>query len=251
MPVRKTNRITKLRKPPKIEKFDLQPGRILGGTYEVEAFLGGGYEGEVYRVTEFRTGVPRTAKLFFPHRNEKGKEALAYARKLEKLRDCPIVIQYHHVETIKFRRNEVTCLISEFVEGQQLSQFIQSHPGKRMPPYKALHVIHALVSGLEEIHWKNEYHGDIHSDNILIMPRGIFFDVKLIDFYNLGRSNKERRKEDILDVAHLLYEAIGGPKWYAKAPQEIKDICRGLRRDLILKHFPTIRHLREHLETFI
>ncbi|MCK5546310.1 MAG: protein kinase family protein [Rhodospirillaceae bacterium] len=237
-------------KPPKIKKFDLKPGRIIGGTYEVDTFLGGGFEGEVYKVSEFRTGVPRTAKLYYPHRNENDLDAMNFARKLEMLRDCSIVIQYHHAETLRIRRQAVTCLISEYVDGAILSKYISSHPGKRMPPYKALSLIYALVVGLEEIHWKNEYHGDIHSENILIQPQGIFFDVKLVDFYNLGRSNKERRKEDIIDIIHLLHEAIGGNKWYAKAPQEIKDICRGLRRDLILERFPTARHLREHLETY-
>ncbi len=237
-------------KPPKIKKFDLKPGRIIGGTYEVDAFLGGGFEGEVYKVSEFRTGVPRTAKLYYPHRNENDLDAMNFARKLEMLRDCSIVIQYHHAETLRIKRQAVTCLISEYVDGIILSKYISSHPGKRMPPYKALSLIYALVVGLEEIHWKNEYHGDIHSENILIRPQGIFFDVKLVDFYNLGRSNKERRKEDIVDTIHLLFEAIGGNKWYSKAPQEIKDICRGLRRDLILERFPTVRHLREHLETY-
>ena len=237
-------------KPPKIKKFDLKPGRIIGGTYEVDTFLGGGFEGEVYKVSEFRTGVPRTAKLYYPHRNENDLDAMNFARKLEMLRDCSIVIQYHHAETLRIKRQAVTCLISEYVDGIILSKYISSHPGKRMPPYKALSLIYALVVGLEEIHWKNEYHGDIHSENILIRPQGIFFDVKLVDFYNLGRSNKERRKEDIVDTIHLLHEAIGGNKWYSKAPQEIKDICRGLRRDLILERFPTVRHLREHLETY-
>jgi len=234
----------------RIERFDLQPGRIIGGTYVVDEFLGGGYEGEVYKITEVRTGVPRTAKLFFPHRNERDRQACAYARKLERLRECSMVIQYYHAETLHFRRQPVTCLISEFVDGELLSSFIQSHVGGRMPPYKALHLLHALVSGLEQIHWRKEYHGDLHSENILIKPKGIFFDIKLVDFYNLGRSVKDHRQGDIVSLMHILYEAIGGRKWYARMPQEIKDVCRGLRSDLILKSFPTARHLREHLEKF-
>jgi hypothetical protein len=35
-------------------RFDLRPGQILGGKYVVEAYLGGGLEGEVYRVREAR-----------------------------------------------------------------------------------------------------------------------------------------------------------------------------------------------------
>jgi len=238
------------KKLPKIDKFDLQPGRKIGGIYVVEEKLGGGYEGEVYRVTEERTGITRTAKIFFPHRNVKDVEARKFAQKLEKLRDCSIVIQYHHAETLNFRRHKATCLISEYVEGLQLSNYIQSHPGKRMPPFKALHMFYALVSGLDEIHWKNEYHGDLHSDNILINPKGVFFDLKLVDFFHRGRSNKDQRREDIVEAIGILHEAVGGRKHYAKMPPEIKSICLGQRRDLILKTFPTARHVLEHLENF-
>lgn len=239
-----------IKKLPKIEQFDLEPGRKIGGIYVVEERLGGGYEGEVYRVTEERTGITRTAKLFFPHRNEKDREASKFAQKLEKLRYCSIVIQYHHAETMKIRRHAVTCLISEYVNGVQLSNYIQSHHGKRMPPFKALHMFYALMSGLDEIHWKNEYHGDLHSENILIKPRGVFFDLKLIDFYHRGRSNKDHRREDIVEAIQILFEAIGGRKFYASMPPEIKSICLGQRRDLIHKTFPTARHVLAHLENF-
>ena len=55
----------------RIESFDLRPGRVIGGKYVVDDKLGGGWEGEVYRVTESKTGVTRAAKLFYPHRNER------------------------------------------------------------------------------------------------------------------------------------------------------------------------------------
>jgi serine/threonine protein kinase len=241
---------SKKSKPPKIDKFDLEPGRKIAGIYEVEEFLGGGYEGEVYKVVESRTGISRTAKLFFPHRNERDREARTFAKKLEKLRDCAIVIQYHHAETLRIRSQAVTCLISEYVEGVQLSQYIREHHGKRLPPFKALHLFYALMSGLDEIHWRNEYHGDLHSENILVKPRGIFFDLKLVDFYFRGRPNKEHRQGDIIEAMHVLYEAIGGRRYYATMPPEIKSICLGLRRDLILKTYPSARHVLAHLETF-
>ena len=237
-------------KLPRIEKFNFAPGRIIGGTYVVESLLGGGYEGEVYRVTEQRTGVPRTAKLFFPHRNEKDKAARIYAQKLNRLKTCPIIIQYHHAETIHIQRQPVTCLISEYVDGFPLSDFITLHPGKRLPAFKALHLIYDIACGLEDIHWKKEYHGDLHAGNILVMPQGIFFDVKLVDLHHHGRSSPAQREADILDLVHLLYHAVGGKAHYLKQPDEIKALCRGLRSDLILKTLPTVRHLREYLESF-
>jgi serine/threonine protein kinase len=234
----------------KITSFGLQPGQRICDKYLVEAFLGGGLQGEVYRVTELQTRVRRAAKLFFPQQNQGGKTARNYAQRLDRLRDCPIVIQYHHADTIRLHGTDVTCLLSEYVNGILLSNFIAKHPGCRLPPFKALHVLYPLVCGLEQIHREREYHGDIHPWNILIRPRGVFFDLKLIDFYNLGRPTAQHRREDIIDVVRLLYTMVGNRRRYARQPPAIKAICRGSQGNLILDSFPTATRLRRHLETF-
>ena len=152
---------------PKITNFDFEPGRIIARKYAIEEFLGRGTEGEVYKVRETRTGFPRAAKLFFPQANTRDRAATHYARKLERLRDCGIVIQYHHVETITVRRTPVTCLVSEYVDGVLLSDFVKSFRGRRVPAYQALHLIYDICCGLEKIHAKKDFHGDLHPSNIL------------------------------------------------------------------------------------
>ena len=108
-----------------IDSFNLKPGRIIARKYEITEQLGGGWEGEVYKIIERRTGIVRAAKLFYPRRNRGDKSALLYAKKLHKLRHCPILIQYHTREEILFRRTPITVLISEYVEGEKLSEFIR------------------------------------------------------------------------------------------------------------------------------
>lgn len=233
-----------------ITSFELKPGRVIGGKYVVHAKLGGGWEGEVYKVVERKTGAHRAAKLFFPKRNIRDRAVTFYARKLERLRKCPIVIQYHHSETVRHRGVPITCLISEYVEGELLSRFIARQPGKRLHPYEALHLTYALARGLEQIHKVREYHGDLHDGNVLVGKAGIFYDVKLVDFFHWGSPTPAHIREDVIDLVRLLYDAVGGRKRYASQPPEIKAICRGLRRDLIGRDFPTARHLREYLEVF-
>ena len=232
-----------------IDHFDLKPGRLLARKYEVIQSLGTGWEGEVFLVREHPTGIERAVKLFYPHRNLKDRTANFYARKLHKLRHCSIAIQYHTRETITYRTVPITFLVSEFVEGELLTSFLGRQPGKRLTPFQALHLLHALATGIECIHLLKEYHGDLHTDNIIVQRYGLGFDLKLLDFYHWGAPKPDNIHDDVIDLIRILYDAVGGQKHYKHQPHVIKDICCGLKRSLILKKYRTAGHLREHLET--
>lgn len=233
-----------------INRFHLERGRVLGGKYVVEELLGEGWEGEVYRVRERQTRIHRAAKLFYPERNPGNRTAARYARKLERLRLCPIVAQYHHSERLRVRGVSVTCLISELVEGESVSEYVARRPRRKMQPYEALHLFYSLVEGLECIHRAREYHGDLHADNVLVRRVGIRFELKVFDFFYRGRASRQERQEDLIDAIRLFYDALGGRRHYARHPPEIKTICCGLKHTLIRKKFPSSRKLREHLESF-
>ncbi len=234
----------------RIDSFKLKPGRKIGPRYVVEGFLGGGVEGEVYKIRETGTGIRRAAKLYFPHRNPRQRSSIRHARKLNALRHCPIVLQYHHSEQITIQKQPVVCLISDLCEGEQLEQWIDRHPGNRLEPFKALHLLYNLVRGLEAIHALGEYHADVHSQNILIQPRGVRFSLTMIDFYDWGKPTRYKQRQDVMDTIRVFYECLGGRKWYSRMPDEVRHICGGLRRTLVLKRFPTMTALRRHLDSF-
>lgn len=235
-------------KESKIEEFDFQEGFLLARKYHVVEKLGEGWEGEVYRVKERNTGVERAAKVFYPQRNQKNKTSNFYARKLHKLYHCPIVIQYHAEETARFRGVDVTVLVSELVEGEILTDFLKRQVGKRLTPFQALHLLYSLICGLEEIHRLKEYHGDLHAGNIIISRYGLSFELKLLDFFHWNAPKMQNIQDDILDAVRIFYDSLGGAKHYAKQPEEVKYICAGLKRSLILKRFPRAAHLRGFLE---
>ena len=234
----------------RIVTFGLRPGRKIGKRYEVLDLIGRGTEGEVYRIQESDTGIQRAAKLYFPHKDPQQKSIIWYARKLNALRHCPIVLQYHHTEQITVNRQMARCLISELAEGEQLEKWLGRHRQARVPPFMALHVLYALVRGLEAIHILGEYHADVHSQNILIQPKGITFDVKLVDFYDWGRPVAYKQRQDIWDTVKLFMECLGGRSRYARLAPELKHIVAGGRRSLIFKRFPTMTALRQHLDSF-
>ena len=139
------------------------------------------------------------------------------------------MIQYHHSDTFEFQRNKVIFLISDLVEGQLLLNFIASQPGKRFRLFEALHLLHALAVGIEQIPLVREYHGDIHDGNVLVTRSGMNFNVKLVEFYQWGRLDRSKIKEDVIDMAQIFYDAVGWCKHYAGQPRVIKEICCGLR----------------------
>ena len=232
-----------------IYEFNLPPGRVLSGKYEVVSFLGGGWEGEVYRVRERATGIERTAKLFFPQRNVGERATRFYAKKVHKLKNCPIVIPYHFQDTIRLRSTAITFLISDYVEGDVLSELLKRQPGGRLPAFTALHLLHALASGMECIHKAGEYHGDLHTDNIIVQRYGLGFELKVLDLYYWDAPKRDSIRDDVVEMVRIFYEALGGAKHYVKQPPEVKSICLGLKKSLILQKFRTATQLKHYLET--
>jgi serine/threonine protein kinase len=232
-----------------IDTFDFEPGRFLARKYEIVSRLGAGWEGEVYLVCERSTGIERAAKFFFPHRNPANRTLTYYAKKLHRLRSCPVLIKYHTQETFYYRGVRVSFLVSEYVEGELLSELLRRQPGKRLDAFQGLHLLYSLAAGIEDIHRLHEYHGDLHTDNIIVRRLGLGFDVKLVDLFRWASPKRVNIQDDICDLIRLFYDAIGGRKHYAKQLPEIKAICCGLKRTLILKKFPTAAHLTRHLET--
>ena len=236
-------------RPGKVKRFDFPPGRVVAGKYQIERALGSGWEGEVYAIVERATGIRRAAKFYYPHRDPLGKAAITYARKLDALRHCTILMQYHHQETATVQGRKVTVVISELVEGRKLSEFLAAQPRRRLSAFEAMHVLYVLARGIAPIHARGEYHGDIHDDNIMIRRQGIGFEVKLLDFFDLGKPTRDKIRKDVLNLVQVFHTLVGGRDQYSRQPKAIKDIIRGLKDTLILARFQSAGDIQRHLET--
>ncbi len=230
------------------QQFDLEPGQTLGRNYFVVEFLGSGWEGEVYKVEERRSRVMRAAKIFYPNRQFKQRQMQRYAQKLYRLRRCSIVTQYLHRDIARVGREQVEILVSDLIEGQPLSDFLNLQQKKRLRSFEALHLFYALVRGIEEIHALREYHGDIHLDNVLLQRRGLGFDVSLIDFFVFGPPSATEIQNDVYDLIGVLYELVGGAAGYQSTLPSVRQIILGRKRSLIRKKFRNAGDLRLALE---
>ncbi len=228
--------------------FKLQPGMTLGRNYFVVDFLGAGWEGEVYKVEERRSGIWRAAKIFYEGHKLTDHRLQRYTRKLYRLRNCQVITQYHHRDYARVGREVVEILVSDFAEGEMLSTFLNQLPGKRLSTFEGLHLLHSLASGIEPIHLLGEYHGDIHSDNIMVKRQGLGFSVYLLDFFDLGRATREKIQHDVYDLIGLFHEVIGGMAGYKRAGDNVRQIVMGRKHSLIRKRFKTAGQLRVALE---
>src|SRR5688572_18950140 len=129
-----------------ITSFGFEPGRSLARKYQVLSKLGSGLEGEVYLLREEATGIERAAKFFFPHRNVGNRSINFYARKLHKLRECSALIQYHSQETIHHLGHDISFMISDYVEGEILYDFLAAQPQGRLDVFQGLHLLAAIAT---------------------------------------------------------------------------------------------------------
>lgn len=232
----------------RIFRFDLAPGDRIAGKYEVLHRLGAGWEGETYLLRERRTGVEVAGKLFFPQRNRGDRAARRYARKLHKLRQVSQLILYHTQEQIEVAGYPVTLLVSEYVDGEPLPVFLDRQPGKRLQPFQAVHLLHALAGAVEALHRRREYHGDLHDENVIVGRSALHFDLKLLDLYDRGPYTLELAQDDVLGIVRIFYDSLGGARRYSGQPDAVKAICRGLKSGLILQRFKSAARLRRYLE---
>jgi serine/threonine protein kinase len=240
----------KVKSKSRIDTFNFQTGLIFSKKYQVLKQIGTGWEGEVYLIKELSTGIECTGKFFFPQRNINNKTAKVYANKLYKLRHCPLLIKYHTQEAFWYRGHRITYLVSEYVEGELLSEFIARQSGKRLPVFQGMHLLYELAKGMEVIHHSREYHGDLHTDNIIVQRVGLGFDLKLFDVFHWHSYPRPVNiLDDVVDMIKIFYDSIGGSKMYKKHPDIVKRIACGMRRSLIQKKYRTAGQLRTYLET--
>ncbi len=235
----------------RLTSFDFKPGTKLVNKYRVMEHLGGGWEGEVFRIREILTGIDRAAKFFYPHRNPRDRAVKFYAKKLHKLRGCPVVIQYVTQERIEVQGQTVTFLVSEYAEGQVLTRFIAEQPNRRLTPFEALHLLQALSRGVAQVHLLRESHGDLHAGNVMVRRQGLSFDVKIIDFFQWDGAKPEQLQDDVRGLVEILHASVGGARHYSRQPPVVKNIVRGLKSTLIRKQFRNAVHLRDYLEDLI
>jgi serine/threonine-protein kinase len=193
------------------------------GQYTLEAKLGQGGMGIVYRGHHAMLRRPTAIKLLQPDRI--GEASLARFE-----REVRATAALSHPNTVTIydygRTPEGTFYYAmELLDGATLTQIVRlSGP---MPPARVVHVLVQVAGALAEAHGGNLIHRDIKPDNILLTRRGGLFDfAKVVDFGLV----KELDASEAIDLTHE--NAILGTPLYM-APECIRGkALRDGRSDL-------------------
>jgi serine/threonine protein kinase len=145
-------------------------GRTIGD-YSLEAPLGAGGMGEVYRATDQQLGRTVAVKIVTTNDREVLARFLREGKAVSQLQH-PCVVMIHLIDMDA----QPPFIVMEYVEGRPLKELIAGRP---MPIPKLLELAVQVADGLAAAHEKDIVHRDIKSQNIMVTSRG---QVKILDF---------------------------------------------------------------------
>lgn len=148
----------------------LEEGYSIGGTYEVERFLGEGAFAEIYRVRHRFLG--RQAMKVFKRLNMTEAEvldALSEAILLTHLKH-PNIVSVHDANVFNCPKGDCGYFTMEYVSGGNLERFWRSHGASLVPIETTVDIMRQICRGLAVAHTNSPpiIHRDIKPQNILV-----------------------------------------------------------------------------------
>ncbi|MEM1417489.1 MAG: serine/threonine-protein kinase, partial [Myxococcota bacterium] len=154
-------------------------GEVLGERYRVDALLGEGGIGRVYRATHLKLDRPVAVKVLLEEHRELALQRQRFEREvrtLARLRHPNIVtvVDFGVAEGLPY-------LVMELVEGEDLDALLEG--GGPFAPERAFEVLRQVLKSLAYAHEKGIVHRDLKPSNVLLtsLPDGSEH-VEVLDF---------------------------------------------------------------------
>ena len=173
----------------------LQPGTVLHLKYRINGVIGQGGFGITYDGTDIKLDMHVAIKEYFPSSMANREVTVStqvicgsntqglYEQGMNNfLKEAKNMAKYAGEENFVavhdyFAENNTAYIIMEFVEGQNLKEYLQQHG--RLTMNEAMPIVMPVMNTLEKIHGRNMIHRDVSPSNIMITPDG---RVRLLDF---------------------------------------------------------------------
>ena len=146
----------------------LEPGRVLGGRFQIEARLAAGGMGAVYRALDTQSNQVVALKTLLPE----SENDPSLRRRFE--REAEIIRRVEHPNFVRFVAagqppGEPAFVAMEFLDGDALGRILSRE--RRLSPRRALLVTRQILSGLSHAHELGVVHRDLKPDNVVLLPQ--------------------------------------------------------------------------------
>jgi serine/threonine-protein kinase len=155
----------------------LEPGTVIKERYCIERCVGSGASSTVYRAIDSQlASLPVAIKVFsrsfmnLPHFQQ------MYSRELQ----TSFAVDHENVVRLydMIRTQSLVALVTEFVDGITLDEFMRKHAGP-FSQAQARKVVTSILRGLDAIHSAGLIHRDVKPENVLLSESGA---IKINDF---------------------------------------------------------------------
>lgn len=162
--------------PPSSRRHDLRPettpdaheriGQVLAAKYRLDAIIGSGGMGHVYRATNTLIGRTVAIKML---RTEHATNTTIVERFLREARTANLVQHPNIVDVIDVGTADdgVPFLVQEYLEGETLLAYAAKHRG-RIPIAELIEIIGPVLSAVADAHDKNIVHRDLKPENVFL-----------------------------------------------------------------------------------
>lgn len=146
------------------------PLGLLGGKSPIEGlafnqFVGKGNHGFVYKVTKGEKRIPLACKIM-----RKKDLKVGWEREVDAalgLMGVRSVIQYNDSKEFSFNGFDYVCILSEFVDGQNLEEYVNSNPQKITLSFVES-ILRQCLGTFYAMQFEKIAHRDLHARNIMI-----------------------------------------------------------------------------------
>lgn len=176
-------------------------GQTIDNKYRLDAEIGVGGMGVVYRATRLLIGDTVAVKIILPAHVSNQQSIQRFRREAQAtaLLKHPNAVALYDFGTTS---EGLVYLVMELVEGHSLRQIIREQGP--LSPYAASVVINQVCAALDEAHRRNLIHRDIKPDNIVITSTSSGVLVKVLDFGLAKLLDPERTASNLTQTGTVM-----------------------------------------------